>query len=295
MNIHERNSADMPSIFSYNGNAVTFKTNDGVTYINANEMAKPFPNKEPKHWFENPSTHEYIYALAKHKGIEAKCQKPTSLNTSELAKIYPTLLIVVKGGIPGQVKQGTWMHEDVALEYAQWLSIDFKLWCNDRIKELLLNGVSIAQGSIDLHSEIAHLESELEYDRQQIDRKTVKLETIKELLNKTHANTGYQLEVPKTIDTPPIQQQKLTWQESFIITYEQYIYDNIVNNIDEWLNQGTIPVAEFNSKYRPKGLGVKMYIRAIKRYCIHCNIRFIPHKVVYLTQTGSVRCRIFEK
>ena len=32
------------------------------------------------------------------------------------------------------------MHEDVALDFAQWLSIDFKLWCNDRLKELLKTG-----------------------------------------------------------------------------------------------------------------------------------------------------------
>ena len=34
------------------------------------------------------------------------------------------------------------MHEDVALDFAQWLSVDFKLWCNDRIKELLTQGVA---------------------------------------------------------------------------------------------------------------------------------------------------------
>jgi hypothetical protein len=34
--------------------------------------------------------------------------------------------------------QGTWMHEDVALIFAQWLSPEFYLWCNDRVKELLL-------------------------------------------------------------------------------------------------------------------------------------------------------------
>ena len=32
------------------------------------------------------------------------------------------------------------MHEDVALEFARWLSPAFAIWCNDRIKELLLNG-----------------------------------------------------------------------------------------------------------------------------------------------------------
>lgn len=37
---------------------------------------------------------------------------------------------------------GTWLHEDIALDFAQWLSVDFRLWCNDRIKELLRTGVA---------------------------------------------------------------------------------------------------------------------------------------------------------
>ena len=32
------------------------------------------------------------------------------------------------------------MHEDVALEFARWLSPMFAIWCNDRIKELLTKG-----------------------------------------------------------------------------------------------------------------------------------------------------------
>lgn len=34
------------------------------------------------------------------------------------------------------------MHEDVALEFARWLSPAFAIWCNDRIKELLTTGVT---------------------------------------------------------------------------------------------------------------------------------------------------------
>lgn len=30
--------------------------------------------------------------------------------------------------------------EDLALDFAQWLSVDFRLWCLDRIKELLTTG-----------------------------------------------------------------------------------------------------------------------------------------------------------
>lgn len=34
------------------------------------------------------------------------------------------------------------MHEDVALEFARWLSPAFAIWCNDRIKDLLTTGVA---------------------------------------------------------------------------------------------------------------------------------------------------------
>ena len=44
------------------------------------------------------------------------------------------LVTVIKGG---NGEQGTWMHEDVALEFARWLSPKFAIWCNRRIKELL--------------------------------------------------------------------------------------------------------------------------------------------------------------
>lgn len=57
---------------------------------------------------------------------------------TELAKEFPSILKVVKGGLG---EQGTWMCEDLALDFAQWLSVEFRLWCNDRIKELLKHGI----------------------------------------------------------------------------------------------------------------------------------------------------------
>ena len=43
---------------------------------------------------------------------------------------------------------GTWMHEDVALEFARWLSPRFAIWCNDRIKELLKYGITGSKEAI---------------------------------------------------------------------------------------------------------------------------------------------------
>ncbi len=105
--------------YSYLNNEIRFLVNKHVM-INATTMAKPFgTNKYPAQWFRTSNYKEFIAALAE-----------VHLCTSA------DLVKVIKGG-NDKCNQGTWMHEDVALEFARWLSPAFAIWCNDRIKELL--------------------------------------------------------------------------------------------------------------------------------------------------------------
>lgn len=112
----------METIFKYNGNPVTFNK-DGEVFINATEMARPF-GKRVVDWQRLPSTGSFITAL-----IEVR----KSHNVDNL-------IITNKGGFGGGGI--TWMHEDVAIEFARWLSPAFAIWCNDRIKELLKVGMT---------------------------------------------------------------------------------------------------------------------------------------------------------
>lgn len=112
--------------YEYNGNLVRFDKVDGVTMINATQMAKPF-GKRPVDWLQNQQAKDFIEALA-------EVRNSTSAD----------LVRVTKGGNDKNA-QGTWMHEDVALEFARWLSPQFAIWCNDRIKELFKEGVVKAQ------------------------------------------------------------------------------------------------------------------------------------------------------
>ena len=105
--------------FDYEGTPVSFSKGEGVM-INATEMAKPF-GKTPKDWLRTNPSKEFISTLA------------------TVRHICPTELVTIKQG--GDV-QGTWMHEDVAMEFARWLSPAFAIWTNDRIKELLKEGVA---------------------------------------------------------------------------------------------------------------------------------------------------------
>lgn len=97
-------------IFQYNGSPITFQKGDNVM-VNATEMAKPF-GKNAGHWMRNQSTQEFINELAALRNCKGSD------------------LVQIENGI------GCWMHEDVAMEFARWLSPAFAIWCNDRIKEL---------------------------------------------------------------------------------------------------------------------------------------------------------------
>ena len=115
--------------------------------VNATEMAKPF-GKVAKDWLKNQSAQEFISTLSAER------------------RILPSELVVSR---KGGNEQGTWMHEDVAIEFARWLSPKFAIWCNDRIKELARDGVAVVS---DDDAVIAHamrvLQKRLDAKTQQV-------------------------------------------------------------------------------------------------------------------------------
>ena len=113
-------------VFSYDNNPITFQLGE-ATMVNATEMAKPF-GKLVKDWLKNNQTKAFLNEL------------------SAVRRIVLTDLVKVK---QGGTAQGTWLHEDVALEFARWLSPAFAIWCNDRIKELMRHGMTATPQTTD--------------------------------------------------------------------------------------------------------------------------------------------------
>lgn len=132
--------------FNYEGTPVSFAKGEN-TMVNATEMAKPF-GKVAKDWLKNQSAQDFITSL------------------SAVRRILPSELVVSR---KGGTEQGTWMHEDVAIEFARWLSPKFAIWCNDRIKELARDGVAVIN---DDDAVIAHaiqvLQKRLDAKTQQV-------------------------------------------------------------------------------------------------------------------------------
>lgn len=106
-----------PKKYQYNGHDITFFKGNNLM-VNATEMAKPF-GKRPVDWLKTSQSKEIIKELSKVKNI----------TLADLVRV-----------VKGTDNPGTWMHEDVALEFARWLSPAFAIWCNDRIKELMTTG-----------------------------------------------------------------------------------------------------------------------------------------------------------
>lgn len=139
-------SQNTPVVYDYEGNSITFFRGKNVM-VNATEMAKKF-DKKPIRWLQNQQTQDFL----------AEYSKVTNRTLVDLVR-------VIKGGS----NPGTWMYEDIALEFARWLSPKFAIWCNDRIKELLTTGVTTLSDddAMILHS-IQVLQKRVADSKQQI-------------------------------------------------------------------------------------------------------------------------------
>lgn len=117
--------------FNYNGFDISFDPENNGVMINATEMAKPF-GKQPKDYLRTNPAQEFINAL--------KESRSAYMPNDDFQPV-----MILQGG----TTQGTWMHEDVALDFAQWLSPHFKVWCLMKLKELLKTGKTEIQPKSD--------------------------------------------------------------------------------------------------------------------------------------------------
>lgn len=179
-----------PTIYTYQGSSITFQRGDNVM-VNATEMAISF-SKKPVEWMRNQQAKDFITELSKVRNLT-----------------FADLVIVRKGS--PENGGGTWLHEDVALEFARWLSPAFAIWCNDRIKELLQTGVTTTANDDEtiLHA-IQVLQQRVEANKQRIQilegENSIQQEQIKSLTPRAEY-TDEVLQSTSTITTNQIAQE----------------------------------------------------------------------------------------
>ncbi|VEP13115.1 hypothetical protein H1P_1830013 [Hyella patelloides LEGE 07179] len=99
-------------------------------YINATQMCQA-NNKEWYQYWRLPSTQKYAKALAKDLGIDLIVNNPNRKN-------YASALVLTFRG--GNSQQGTWVHPEVALDLAAWISVDFRILVNRWVREWMTTG-----------------------------------------------------------------------------------------------------------------------------------------------------------
>lgn len=110
---------EAPVVFNYQDHPVTFKAANGKTMVNATNMAKCFGGN-PSEWLYKASTKRFRREMVK-EGKSASMEEQ----------------VITTRGVGG----GTWIQEELAMEYARQLSPEFSIWCNDRISELMTRGI----------------------------------------------------------------------------------------------------------------------------------------------------------
>lgn len=125
------------------------------------------------------------------------------------------------------------MHEDVALDFAQWLSVDFRLWCNDRIKELMKTGVTTVSNDDEAiayamqvlnkrleqaRQEKAMLEQQNNYLANEIKQVTPKVQYYDNTLQSAHTYTSTQM--AKELNMRTAEQLHKALKEKGIMFYQ---------------------------------------------------------------------------
>jgi len=113
-------------VFDFEGSSIQFEIVDGRIMANATEMFK-VNNARLDHWKSSEATSRYIQAVTRNLGIGEN-----------------EIIISKKGGDT----QGTWIHEKLILNAARYISVDFELWCDDKIAELLRTGAASIKPSL---------------------------------------------------------------------------------------------------------------------------------------------------
>ena len=126
----------------FHGDIMQFR-NDG--WFNATVAAAKF-GKRPVDWLHTADCVEYISALADRKTncvFSEQFNKINDLRCSDSAKQAKLLRLVKETGFvktksgAAEIGGGTWLHPKLAVIFARWLDVNFAIWCDEQIDQII--------------------------------------------------------------------------------------------------------------------------------------------------------------
>ncbi|MGB3069787.1 MAG: KilA-N domain-containing protein [Ottowia sp.] len=134
-------------VLEYDGMPVRFT---GEGWFNATHVAATF-DKEPFDWLRQADTVKYMVALCKAMGNSGFVPEFNKINElaaqgKDVRRMLADLgkrtgLVKTKAGAP-ENGGGTWMHPKLGVPYARWLDVNFAVWCDMQIENILRGGAT---------------------------------------------------------------------------------------------------------------------------------------------------------
>ena len=184
----------------YLGNAIEFKVINGEVYANATQMCKAF-DKEPKRFFALDSTKRYELAIKERVGKDVP--------------------LILSGNGRGNE---SFIHEKLTLKLAQWLNIDFELWCDEQIATL------IRDGKVELIQDSYMIENPIDRAKRWIEEQQEKEQLKLEVVEKTEI-----IEEQKPL--VELAEERLSKYECVSITDVTRTYELKRGQLTKWANQ----------------------------------------------------------
>jgi hypothetical protein len=116
---------------------------DGLAYTNATEQYLMYDKTSDGFNYYKKTTlvpyAEKLIELGKIANL-----KNSSLSDNQVITV-DDLIVVRRGGKQSNHEAGTWLHPKLAIEFGRWLSLEFGIWCNEVIEDLLTFGMVTLQ------------------------------------------------------------------------------------------------------------------------------------------------------
>ena len=186
-------------IREYLGSAIEFKMVDNNVYANATSMCKPF-GKLFADWKRLKSTDDIIQEISEDMGIP-----------------IADLMIIENGN-------GSWIHEELVIEFASWINIKFKRWIQKQIATL------IRDGKVELIQDSYMIENPIERAKRWIEEQQEKEQLKLEVVEKTEI-----IEEQKPL--VELAEERLSKDECVSITDVTRTYDLKRGQLTKWAKQ----------------------------------------------------------
>ena len=135
-------------IFTYRNKDISIQVRGSHDIlVDVDEMSKPF-GKDFSEWLKQKSAQEYILTLhlVKFPHFPPELTSGLIQSGTNNSKEWKQL--------------GIWIHSDIAIEYARWLSLDFHLWLKEIILSTTIQDIAVKSIEFDKMA----IASDLDYD-----------------------------------------------------------------------------------------------------------------------------------